>query len=167
MPLPTRPSLFRAIRASSICSILTGGVVTPAQSLAVVVPADAALEIEAMVSNSDIGFVSPGQEAEIKVDTFNFTRYGLLHGRVLGVSHDAVNNDKRDDASGEPRSAAESSTTETRGQGLAYVARVSLDRTQMRIEGRSADLSPGMSVTVEIKTGSRRIIVSGVLRPRP
>jgi len=135
-----------------------GGVVTPAQSLAVVVPVDAALEIEAMVSNSDIGFVSPGQEAEIKVDTFNFTRYGLLRGRVLGVSRDAVNNDKRDDASREPPSTAESSTTETRGRGLAYVARVSLDRTQMQIEGRSADLSPGMSVTVEIKTGSRRII---------
>ena len=55
-----------------------GGVVTPAQALAVVVPLDANLEIEAMVSNRDIGFVSPGQEAEIKVDTFNFTRYGLL-----------------------------------------------------------------------------------------
>ncbi|MBZ9797252.1 HlyD family type I secretion periplasmic adaptor subunit [Mesorhizobium sp. ES1-4] len=135
-----------------------GGVVTPAQSLAVVVPADAALEIEAMVSNSDVGFVSPGQEAEIKVDTFNFTRYGLLHGHVLGVSRDAVNNDKRDDASREPPSAAQSSTAGTSGQGLAYVARVSLDRTQMQIEGRSADLSPGMSVTVEIKTGSRRII---------
>ncbi len=60
-----------------------GGVVTPAQSLLVVVPSDSRLEIEAMVSNRDIGFVQPGQEAEIKIDTFNFTRYGLLHGRVL------------------------------------------------------------------------------------
>ncbi|MGX7871611.1 HlyD family efflux transporter periplasmic adaptor subunit [Mesorhizobium sp. ORM6] len=135
-----------------------GGVVTPAQSLAVVVPVDAALEIEAMVSNSDIGFVFPGQEAEIKVDTFNFTRYGLLRGRVLGVSRDAVTNDRRGDASREPLSAAENSTPETKGHELAYVARVSLDRTRMQVEGRSADLSPGMSVTVEIKTGSRRII---------
>jgi len=63
-----------------------GGVVTPAQALLVVVPSDSRLEIEAMVSNRDIGFVQPGQEAEIKIDTFNFTRYGLLHGRVLGVS---------------------------------------------------------------------------------
>src|SRR6476469_9046650 len=53
-----------------------GGVVTPAQSLLVVVPSDSRLEIEAMVSNRDIGFVYPGQEAEIKIDTFNFTRYG-------------------------------------------------------------------------------------------
>src|SRR5262249_23520094 len=58
-----------------------GAVVTPAQSLLVVVPAESHLEIEAMVSNRDVGFVRPGQDAEIKVDTFNFTRYGLLHGK--------------------------------------------------------------------------------------
>ena len=57
-----------------------GGVVTPAQPLLTVVPGDSRLEIEAMVSNRDIGFVHAGQEAQIKIDTFNFTRYGLLHG---------------------------------------------------------------------------------------
>ena len=67
-----------------------GGVVTPAQALLVVVPSDSQLEIEAMVSNRDIGFVQPGQEAEIKIDTFNFTRYGLLTGSVLSVSQDAI-----------------------------------------------------------------------------
>ena len=51
-----------------------GGVVTPAQSLLVIVPSDSRLEIEAMVSNRDIGFVRAGQEAEVKIDTFNFTR---------------------------------------------------------------------------------------------
>ena len=74
-----------------------GGVVTPAQSLLVVVPSDSRLEIEAMVSNRDIGFVHAGQEAEIKVDTFNFTRYGLLHGEVLTVSQDAVIRDRQQD----------------------------------------------------------------------
>ena len=59
-----------------------GGVVTPAQALLEVVPLDSRLEIEAMVQNRDIGFVRAGQEAEIKVDTFNFTKYGLLHGTV-------------------------------------------------------------------------------------
>ena len=51
-----------------------GGVVTPAQPLMMVVPSDSRLEIEAMVSNRDIGFVQPGQEAEIKIDTFNCPR---------------------------------------------------------------------------------------------
>ena len=63
----------------------------------VIVPADSHLEIEAMVSNRDIGFVEVGQEAEIKVDTFNFTRYGLLHGKVLTVSQDAIARDKPQD----------------------------------------------------------------------
>ena len=75
-----------------------GGVVTPAQSLLVIVPNDSQLEIEAMVSNRDIGFVQPGQDAEIKIDTFNFTRYGLLHGEVLSVSQDAIIRDKPDGA---------------------------------------------------------------------
>ena len=65
-----------------------GGVVTPAQALAMVVPLDSQLEIEAMVPNRDIGFVHPGQDAHIKVDTFNFTKYGLLYGKVLSVSQE-------------------------------------------------------------------------------
>jgi hypothetical protein len=36
-----------------------GGVVTPAQALLVVVPLKSHVEVEAMVSNRDIGFVSP------------------------------------------------------------------------------------------------------------
>ena len=41
---------------------------------------------------------------------------------------------------------------------MDYAARVSLDRTQMQVEDKMVNLSPGMAVTVEIKTGSRRII---------
>ena len=135
-----------------------GGVVTPAQALLVVVPLDSHLEIEAMVSNRDIGFVHVGQQAEIKVDTFNFTRYGLLHGEVLNVSQDAITRDKPPDKSNEKAPGAETATSEPKGQELNYAARVSLDRTQMQVEDKLVNLSPGMAVTVEIKTGSRRII---------
>jgi hemolysin D len=135
-----------------------GGVVTPAQSLLVVVPSDSRLEIEAMVSNSDIGFVHAGQGAEIKVDTFNFTRYGLLHGEVLSVSQDAVIRDRLQDRSGERALGSTNETSEPKGQELNYSARISLDRAQMRIDDRTVNLSPGMAVTVEIKTGSRTIL---------
>ena len=136
-----------------------GGVVTPAQALLVVVPADTHLEIEAMVSNRDIGFIHPGQAAEIKVDTFSFTRYGLLHGQVLSVSQDAITRDKpQDKAGGENVQGAESTSSEPKGQELLYAARVSLDRTQMQIDDNIVSLSPGMAVTVEIKTGARSII---------
>jgi hemolysin D len=43
---------------------------------------------------SDIGFVSAGQSAEVKIDTFNFTRYGLLQGKVITVSQDAIVREK-------------------------------------------------------------------------
>jgi hemolysin D len=135
-----------------------GGVVTPAQSLLVVVPAESRLEIEAMVSNHDIGFVHAGQQAEIKVDTFNFTRYGLLHGEVLSVSQDAIVHDKPQDKSGDKAPGAETSTSEPKGQELVYAARISLDRTQMQIDDNLVNLAPGMAVTVEIKTGSRTVI---------
>jgi hemolysin D len=146
-----------------------GGVVTPAQQLLVVVPSDSRLEIEANVSNRDIGFVRAGQQAEIKVDTFNFTRYGLLHGRVLGVSRDAIVRDKPQDRSGEREAGAANETSEPKGQELSYSARVSLDRAAMQIDEETVDLAPGMAVTVEIKTGSRRILdylLSPLLRYR-
>jgi hemolysin D len=141
-----------------------GGVVTPAQSLLVIVPSDSRLEIEAMVSNRDIGFVHSGQEAEIKIDTFNFTRYGLLHGEVLSVSQDAIIRDRQQDRSNDRGQGTQSDTSEPKGQELNYSARISLDRAQMQIDDRTVALSPGMAVTVEIKTGSR-MILSYLLSP--
>jgi len=136
-----------------------GGVVTPAQSLLVLVPSDSHLEIEAMLSNRDIGFVHPGQNAEIKVDTFNFSRYGLIEGKVESVSLDAITHDKpARRAKLDQDVGDDTDSSEPENQELVYAARVSLDRTQMQIEDKLVNLSPGMAVTVEIKTGSRTII---------
>jgi hemolysin D len=145
-----------------------GGVVTPAQQLMVIVPEDAHLEVEAMVPNRDIGFVHEGQPVEIKVDTFNFTKYGLLHGTVLNVSQDAIPRDKPVDTS-RPDAGATDRGSEPQGQELVYAARVSLDRTAMNVDGRHVELTPGMAVTAEIKTGRRRVIeylLSPLLRAR-
>jgi hemolysin D len=135
-----------------------GGVVGPGQALLTVVPLDSHLEIEAMVSNRDIGFVHAGQAAEVKVDTFNFTRYGLLHGEVLNVSQDAITRDKPLDKFSDATPGRDTTSSEPRGQEMNYAARVSLERTKMQVDEKLVDLSPGMAVTVEIKTGSRRII---------
>src|SRR6202142_278052 len=135
-----------------------GGVVTPAQTLLVIVPSDSHLEIEAMVTNHDVGFVHAGDEVEIKVDTFDFTRYGLLHGRVLSISSDAIVRDAAGDKSNDKQPGSSTATSEPKGQELTYAARISVDRTQMRVEDKMVNLSPGMAVTAEIKTGSRRII---------
>lgn len=136
-----------------------GGVVQPAQVLMAIVPADSQLEIEAMISNRDIGFVEVGQEAAIKVDAFNFTRYGLLKGRVVSVSHDAITRERPQDRQGaDKQQGAEAASSEPKGQELVYAVRVSLDRSRIQVEDKTVSLSPGMAVTVEIKTGSRSII---------
>jgi hemolysin D len=98
--------------------------------------------------------VTPGQSAEVKIDTFNFTRYGLLHGRVVNVSRDAVTPEKSRD---QPFPTARSDG-DPRGQEPGYAARIALDRTGMQIDDKLVRLSPGMAVTAEIKTGSRRIL---------
>jgi hemolysin D len=114
-----------------------GGVVTPAQQLMVVVPHDHPVEVEAQVENKDVGFVREGQQVEIKVETFLFTLYGTIPGRVLSVSDDAAPIEK---------------------VGLVYPTRVRMDRSTIQVDGKQVNLSPGMAVTVEIKTGKRRLI---------
>ncbi len=114
-----------------------GGVVTPAQNLMVIVPQEHALEVEAAVENQDIGFVRDGQKAEIKVETFPFTRYGTIDAEILHVSNDAIADEQR---------------------GLIYTARVLMKKSVMQVEDRLVNLTPGMAVTVEIKTGKRRLI---------
>jgi hemolysin D len=135
-----------------------GGVVTPAQPLMQVVPDGGPVLIEARVKNRDIGFVSPGQPVEVKVETFQFTQYGLLTGHVTDVSHDAVpeidHHSKRDGKDGqkvEDGDAPEPSLSD-------YVAHVVLERTSLLVDGHEQNLAPGMAVTVETKTGRRSVI---------
>lgn len=115
-----------------------GGVITSAQQVMVLVPGGEALEVEAMILNTDIGFVHAGQIAEIKVDAFPFTKYGTIPGNLSHVSRDSVQDEQ---------------------MGLIYPARLKMARSTIKLEdGKIVNLSPGMGVTVEIKTGKRRII---------
>ncbi|MFQ5488780.1 MAG: HlyD family type I secretion periplasmic adaptor subunit, partial [Gammaproteobacteria bacterium] len=114
-----------------------GGVVTPAQPLMIIVPQDHDIEVEAMIANKDIGFVHPGQDARVKVDAFPFTRYGIVDAKLRAVSLDAIANEK---------------------QGLVYSARVVLKENTIAVGDKRVDLAPGMTVTVEIRTGERRLI---------
>ncbi len=144
-----------------------GGVVTPSQELMMVVPANSQLEIEANIPNRDIGFIQAGQEAEIKVDTFNFTKYGLIHGRVLSFSQDSIKHQKPTDPAKEKLAGTSTDTSEPLGQEMVYQARISLDQTDMLIDGKRVQLSPGMAVTAEVKTGSRSVLsylLSPILR---
>ena len=113
-----------------------GGVVTPAQELLAVVPQEA-LEVEASVLNKDIGFVRPGQPVTVKIESFPYTRYGYLTGRVVSVSHDAAQDEQL---------------------GLVFPARIRLDGSTLDIDGVVVAMSAGMTLSAEIKTGKRRVI---------
>ena len=114
-----------------------GGVVTPAQQLMVIVPIEEGIEVEAVIANKDIGFVHEGQPAEVKVDAFPYTKYGSIDAELLNVSNDAVPDENL---------------------GLIYTSRVLLKQSAIQVGEKLINLSPGMAVTVEVKTGKRRLI---------
>ena len=75
------------------------------------------------------------------------------------MSQDAIVREKPAEKPDEKRRTGdENDTSEPAGQELVYSARVRLEKTQMQIDDRLVNLGPGMAVTVEIKTGSRRVI---------
>jgi len=136
-------------------------VVESGQSLLTIVPLEVPLEIAATIANRDIGFVEVGQPAVVKVDAFPFTRYGTIEGTVARVSRDAV--DERDatelsDAANAARPQGAPSSAPARTQSLVFPAAISLNQRSIDVGGKDIALTPGLSVTVEIKTGRRRAI---------
>lgn len=114
-----------------------GGVVPAAQPLMQIVPTQSVVEVEAFLENKDIGFVREGEDAAVKIDAFDYTKYGTVPAHVTHVSRDAIEDEKR---------------------GLIYSVKVALDKSTLDVDGQPAALAPGMSVNVEIKTGTRRVI---------
>jgi hemolysin D len=116
-----------------------GGVVTAAQPLMTIVPADTPLELEAQVMNRDIGHIHVGQRVINKVETFDFTRYGYIEGEVLWVGTDAMQDQKL---------------------GPVFPVRIKLNGTETptAINGHTGLIKAGMSVTADIRTDQRRLI---------
>jgi len=114
-----------------------GGVVAPTEELMTVVPKDAKLKIKATVLNQDIGFVENGMPASIKVDTFNFQKYGILDGEVTLVSPNSIEDEKL---------------------GPVYEVYIKPKKTKLMVEGTEQSIMVGMTTTNEIKIGKRRII---------
>jgi len=132
-----------------------GGVVQPAQALMVIVPDDAAVEVEAQILNKDIGFVCEGQKVRVKLEAYNFTDYGLIEGVVESISRDAI---EQPVAALPPGQAAGAGDQRRAGPGLVYAARIRLERRTIRVAGKDQVIGPGLAVQAEIKTGERRII---------
>ena len=103
----------------------------------VIVPKNQQLEIEAFLLNKDIGFVHEQQNAEVKIDTFNFTKYGIIEAKIINISQDAI---------------------EHQELGRVYVVRLQIIKNNVYVKNKQVTLSPGMQITAEIKTGQRKVI---------
>jgi len=90
-----------------------------------------------VLENKDVGFVRAGQVATIKLETFPYTRYGTVDGKVQSIAADAVNDEKR---------------------GAIFPASLLLGTASLDVDGKRIKLAPGMNLTAEIKTGRRRVI---------
>ncbi|QEO78808.1 HlyD family type I secretion periplasmic adaptor subunit [Pseudomonas brassicacearum] len=114
-----------------------GGVITPAQPLLTIVPTGQPVEVEATLENKDVGFVHKGQAVTVKVETYTFTKYGVVDGEVVSISSDAIEDEKR---------------------GLIYSVKIRLASNSLSVDGAHLNLEPGMGVTAEVKTDKRRVI---------
>jgi hemolysin D len=146
------------VQASTVYTI--GQVVGAGHEVLRVVPAGTSLEVEAYVPNKDIGFIEVGQHVAVKVEAFPYTRYGMLSGRVTHIALDALPQMEASQVESLPARASETPmfAGAQRLQNLVFPITIALEKTELPAGGRLAPLSPGMSVSAEIKTGSRRIL---------
>ena len=128
-----------------------------------IVPDNAALEIRAYVLNSDIGFVAAGQPVVIKVDTFPYTRYGTITGRVVRVGADAVTGQyavaqQKDNATTPTKGPLSATNAAQQTSDLVFPVTVVPDKVSINVDGRDVPLTAGMSVVVEIETQRQRVL---------
>jgi len=153
-----RAPIDGTVQASIINSV--GQVIGSGQEAMRIVPDGAAPEIEVYALNRDIGFIHEGQEAVVKIESFSFTRYGTVSARVSRVARDAIPEPDANQLEGDPAKATNSAgfAGAQRTQNLVFPVTLTPDAASIEIDGRPAPLTPGMAVTVEVKTGSRRIL---------
>ncbi len=114
-----------------------GGIVTQAQEIIALTPAQTPVLIKAKVLNKDIGFIKPNLPVSIKIDTYDFQKYGILHGKVRSISQNSIEDEKL---------------------GPIYEIYIKPEQNTLTIEGNEQKLSTGMTLNAEIEIGERRII---------
>lgn len=114
-----------------------GGVVKPGMDLVEIVPKDKNLIVEVKVKPKDIAFIYPGQKALVKFTAYNFSIYGGLKGKVVGISPDTITDKKNK---------------------TYYIVRIKTDKDTLMHDGKSLKIIPGMIVSADIITGKRTIL---------
>ena len=114
-----------------------GGVVRPGDAIMDIVPSEDALVVEAKLNPIDRGFVRAGQKTTVKIDTFDYARYGGIEGEVISVAPD--------------------STVPESGQPYFKVL-VRTDKTYLGDANDGYIITPGMGATVDIHTGTKSVL---------
>ena len=131
------------------------GVVPATQPLMLIVPNQRDIELEAYIENKDVGFLKEGDTAHVKIDAFDYTKYGTIPAVVTHVSKDSIDFS----SNGSGQLAGKTGDSKNDGvKGLLYAVKVKLLQKHVSINGEAMQITPGMSGTVEIKTGERKII---------
>lgn len=114
-----------------------GGVVQPGQDFIEIVPKDDQLLVEARIKPKDIAFLYPDQPATVKISAYDFAIYGGLKGKLVGISPDAV--------------------TDEKGESYYHV-RVLTEENSLKRKGEVLPIIPGMVATVDILTGEKTVM---------
>ena len=124
----------------SMAKVSVGSVLTPGSTLLTLMPLNAPVEAEAHFSSRDVGFLRAGDPCIIKVDAFNFINHGVAEGKVRWISEGAF-------------------TTDDDGKPVDpyYKLRCTVDQTSFRNVPENFRLIPGMTLTSDIRVGSRSV----------
>jgi HlyD family secretion protein len=145
----------------SVAKVSVGSVMQSGQQLFTLVPADAPLEVEAIISGKENGYVHVGDPVVIKFDTFAYSQYGFAEGTVRTVSPSSftAQDEARNPTSAVPVSQAAAEPF--------YGARIAINRVALHDTPEGFHLIPGMPVTADIKVGKRTVLryLLGVMMP--
>jgi HlyD family secretion protein len=111
-----------------------------AEPILKIVPDDQ-LIAEVFITTQDIGFVETGMTTEVRVDTFPFSEFGDVKGKLVAIGSDALEPDQNYDF-------------------FRFPARVELERQYFTIKGRDIPLQSGMSISANIKVRENRTVLS-------
>jgi membrane fusion protein, adhesin transport system len=124
----------------TVRSHTVGGVVAPGAPLIELLPLGEQVRVEARIRPADIGFVQVGQKVQVKLSAFEYTIYGGLQGEVMSISPDAITDNERS------------------VEGSHYRALIRADASTLRAAGQPLPVLPGMTGSVEIRTGQRTVL---------
>lgn len=125
-----------------------GSIVREAEPLITMIPANARLIAEIQIGSRDVGYTKAGDEVVIKVDAFPYQRHGFLKGRLLSVGEESFDS----------APASQDGAGTSRAAPAVHRGRVELLSTDLERLPPGAHLIPGMTLSAEIKVGTRSVI---------